>query len=810
MKMKLTTAQAQQIVANDRKKNITAYLLNECFQEQKEFIQNPSRLKAILASRRSGKSFVSGIYLLIEALNNPGVSCLYLGLERKSVKRIMLKDVFEVLLNKFKIQYRFNGTDLIYTFENGSNIYLMGLDNAERDSAKIKGAKYKLAILDECADWTQDQRKIVYSDLKPAMIDLDGTIVLIGTPGDIISTENPPLFYAVTNEIERQERWKLFRWNALNNPHMAIHWKREISEHAKFDPEWLSSANYHQEYLGEWVLNIDRTVYKFNPDKNLIRDLPTATEYIYVLGMDLGWNDSTAFTLAAYSRFDPNLYIIKTFDSPKMLIDDIGKKISEWNKEHPITKYVIDGANKQFVEQMRANLQLPFVSAQKTEKAKFIRMFNSDLQMSRIKLLPGNEGLIDEWNSLVWDPKMAKPTELARCKNHLCFIAGTKIATNKGEVNIEDIKEGDLVLTRDGFKPVLIATDTGTRQTYKLITEQGRELTGTGNHPIFANGEWAELNKLKTGDILTCIKNHQELTCQIKTDQVSNSHTTELNLGDIQNQIKENCEYISPVKMEKDYTESYMKKITDLLQLDITFIIKMKILLIMILKIWKQYQQKIIKDYIVWKEWKIQNIKQNLLNNYYRLMIWLKNGTDQKKVESGIYSTEKILGLPDNLSHYAVNFANNNFNPRFQQPQYVAINVMPQKEENQELMMNQETVSNAIQNSKLIDIQNRNFVQDRVLEVSILKEQKVYNLSVKDKHEYFANGILVSNCDSTLYAFRFARHYLAETIKEAVDRSTEEYMFKATLAKYKKIADAKKGNVLKSDIENDWDKEFNY
>lgn len=334
----------------------------------------------------------------------------------------MLDDVIDIILDKFNIKHTFNGTDLIYKFENGSSIYLMGLDNSEKEASKIKGAKYKLAILDECADWVQDQRKIVYSDLGPAMIDLDGTIVLIGTPGDIISTDNPPLFFSVTNEVEKQADWKLYKWNALNNPYMAANWQKKIDSNAKFDPEWLKSANYRQEYLGEWVLDSERTVYKYNPQKNLIKDLPNAS-YTHILGMDLGWNDSTAFTLCAYSQYDPTLYILKTYDSPNMKIEDIGLKIKEWEKEFEITKYVIDGANKQFVEQMKSMLSLPFVSAMKTEKAKFIRLFNSDLFFGKIKLLPNNEGLISEWQSLVWDHKKKLPTELARCKNHLADSA---------------------------------------------------------------------------------------------------------------------------------------------------------------------------------------------------------------------------------------------------------------------------------------------------------------------------------------------------------------------------------------------------
>ena len=65
----------------------------------------------------------------------------------------------------------------------------------------------------------------------------------------------------------------------------------------------------------------------------------------------------------------------------------------------------------------------------------------------------------------------------------LCFVAGTLILTNNGQVPIENIKVGDMVLTREGYKPVEITTSSYK----KVITNLG--LTGTSNHPIItANG----------------------------------------------------------------------------------------------------------------------------------------------------------------------------------------------------------------------------------------------------------------------------------------------------------------------------------
>jgi len=40
----------------------------------------------------------------------------------------------------------------------------------------------------------------------------------------------------------------------------------------------------------------------------------------------------------------------------------------------------------------------------------------------------------------------------------------------------------------------------------------------------------------------------------------------------------------------------------------------------------------------------------------------------------------------------------------------------------------------------------------RVVSVEKLNERKpVYNLTIEDSHNYFANGILVHNCDETRY-----------------------------------------------------------
>ena len=51
----------------------------------------------------------------------------------------------------------------------------------------------------------------------------------------------------------------------------------------------------------------------------------------------------------------------------------------------------------------------------------------------------------------------------------------------------------------------------------------------------------------------------------------------------------------------------------------------------------------------------------------------------------------------------------------------------------------------------------------------------VYAVSVEGQHEFFANGVLVSNCDSGLYSWRAAQHYLHREEPDMPRPGTESF-----------------------------------
>lgn len=123
-------------------------------------------------------------------------------------------------------------------------------------------------------------------------------------------------------------------------------------------------------------------------------------------------------------------------------------------------------------------------------------------------------------------PSGWKPQAEQGQHDDLCFVAGTKILTNKGQINIEDLKLGDKVLTRKGYKPIIAMTN----QVKPVITKYG--LTGTPNHPIITKHGIKPLAKLKASDIIY-IWNEKQSTIEEKT------------ITDTQNQVEDNLEHIT-------------------------------------------------------------------------------------------------------------------------------------------------------------------------------------------------------------------------------------------------------------------------
>lgn len=109
-----------------------------------------------------------------------------------------------------------------------------------------------------------------------------------------------------------------------------------------------------------------------------------------------------------------------------------------------------------------------------------------------------------------------KPVKVNDHAMDSCFVAGTLIETDKGQVPIEHIRVGDKVLTRKGYKTVIDWGMTNRSATvYTVKFSNGSSLTGTANHPVWVEGKgFCTIDSLRYGDIVKISPNWREDTCQ--------------------------------------------------------------------------------------------------------------------------------------------------------------------------------------------------------------------------------------------------------------------------------------------------------
>lgn len=117
--------------------------------------------------------------------------------------------------------------------------------------------------------------------------------------------------------------------------------------------------------------------------------------------------------------------------------------------------------------------------------------------------------IIREYRNYMWAKdrlgSFLSPNEPEHIFSHSmdCLVEGTMIKTMKGEKPIQDIKIGDFVYTRNGLKKVkdswLVRQNA---EVTRVVFSNGKELIGTPNHRIWVSNGWKLLRDIRYGDIL--------------------------------------------------------------------------------------------------------------------------------------------------------------------------------------------------------------------------------------------------------------------------------------------------------------------
>jgi hypothetical protein len=372
-------------------------LTNHLFPKQLDFVNDPSKRKSAVCSRRSGKSEACVGDLINTCNSEPNVNCAYITLTRVSAKKIIWR-IIKRVLKEYQIPVsKIDEGELSVEFANGSMLYISGAKDAS-EIEKFRGMSLRKVYIDEGQSFRSYIKELIDDIIDPATWDVDGTICLIGTPGAV-----PVGFF---HDITHSDGWSNHKWTIFDNPFIKLKSKKDPEEILK---QTLiqrgvdrTDPSIQREFFGNWTADTNSLVFRFNKSRNIILQLPPKLTYIF--GIDLGYNDADAIAVLGYENTTGRVYLVEEFVKNKLGISDLVLEIERLKEKYEPVKMVMDAGalGKKIQEEIRTRHGIPIEAADKNRKLEFIELMNDDLRTEKLLALPGSrfeeDCLLVQWN----------------------------------------------------------------------------------------------------------------------------------------------------------------------------------------------------------------------------------------------------------------------------------------------------------------------------------------------------------------------------------------------------------------------------
>lgn len=338
-----------------------------------------------------------------------------------------------------------------------------------------------------------------------------------------------------------------------------------------------------------------------------------------------------------------------------------------------------------------------------------------------------------------------------------CLAAGTLVEAERGPVPVEDIAVGERVWTRNGLRRVLWAGMTAPLADVMTVQfSDGSALTGTGNHPVFVNGScFRTMDALMYGDTLTTIQeNPQWLSARLSSSMASSSSDTLTARASQHSDIfmrehgKGRAQGRFIVQCGNPSTAQYQKGCSYTTLMETSQTIPRRILsLLAILPMPRRTKRHVVTNTGIdsSSRWIMQESSPT-------------SGMEARRASPFTRSLGEFLGkIGSQLSGFVISAVKssillsipNVFNS-------VLVNVHTLHTEQQRGITLQRGAQYALGNTRhRTSMAGTKHAQGCVVQNcarGMPVQQPVFNLTVEGDNEYYANGILVHNCDAAVYA----------------------------------------------------------
>lgn len=356
-----------------------------CFGPQLQAVRSKAKRKVLKCGRRSGKTTAVAIKLLLEAQQPPVVPVLYVTLTRMNAKEIIWGDL--LALNE---QYGLGGTpnltDLTLVLPGGGEVKLRGANN-ERETAKIRGKKFKFVAVDEVQSIPDRILAPLLRDiLGPTLLDYGGELWQVGTPPPVragIFFES----YAGKLAAGREQHG----WTIRENERLPARLRGEniddILRAVREEYGWTDEdPTYLREYLGRDVEDLEALLFAWRDAVNTWIGPQPGGKWNYIFGIDIGFDDSDAIAVLGWQDGSPDVYLIEEHVASERDVTDLANELKRLRDKYNPIKMVIDqgGGGKKTVAELVRRHGIALEAAEKADKSGFIRLMNADMRKGHV------------------------------------------------------------------------------------------------------------------------------------------------------------------------------------------------------------------------------------------------------------------------------------------------------------------------------------------------------------------------------------------------------------------------------------------
>jgi phage FluMu gp28-like protein len=272
---------------------------------QRQILDSNKRFIVVMCGRRFGKSELSQILGITEALKGGSVAYVTptYGLAQVFFERLTKTLPFKNNISKLKIYCPNEGSIEFFTGER--------LDN-------LRGRKFHLVIIDEAA-FISDLEDGWSNSIRPTLTDYEGRAVFLSTP------RGKNFFYSLFMK-QGENDWQSFKFSTYDNPHIN---PREIDDARIQLPEVV----FNQEYLADPAENsanpfgnafIRRCIKPLSAQTIVCYgiDLAKSVDFTVIIGLDKSGN------VAYFDRFQMDWHntkeTIKRLPPAPIIVDSTG------------------------------------------------------------------------------------------------------------------------------------------------------------------------------------------------------------------------------------------------------------------------------------------------------------------------------------------------------------------------------------------------------------------------------------------------------------------------------------------------------